>query len=177
GFAFTDTLVETRNANSMALDSSSLSFGGTIEDTHKGFERAELSGGNGLNRIDTSLFTGPVVLDGGEGDDTLIAGSFDDTLIGSGGNDDLRGGTGDDIYLFDTDSPLGSDSVRDDGGTDWMDFGGTTTAVISVSLLSTAAQSVNSNLILTLAAGDQIDNVRGGALGDTLIGNDLDNTM
>lgn len=177
GLAFTDILVEARNAVSTQLDATGLSFGGVIEDTHSGFEQAELYGGAGANRINAGLFPGTVRLDGGEGDDTLIGGDKGDILIGGGGDDDLRGGLGDDLYEFDADDDLGRDSILDDGGVDWLDFGGTTSTNVSVSLASTALQIVNVRLRLVLAAANQIENVRGGVGDDQLTGNALGNIL
>jgi ligand-binding sensor domain-containing protein len=48
---------------------------------------------------------------------------------------------------------------------------------VSLDLSQAGSQVVNSNLTLTLSAGDAIENVRGGELDDTLIGNDLDNGL
>jgi Ca2+-binding RTX toxin-like protein len=148
-----------------------------VEDLISGFERAELSGGGGDNRINASLFTGSVRLSGEGGNDTLIGGSFDDVLIGGGGNDDLRGGTGNDTYEFDADLALGTDVIRDTGGIDWLDFGPTTEFAIRISLISTALQVVNSNLTLTLAGSTDMDNLRGRSKNDSLTGNDGDNTI
>ena len=177
GLVFTDTLVEVRNAVSTLLDASTLSFGRVIEDTHSGFEQAELAGGVGANRISAALFPGVVRLNGGEGDDTLIGGEKGDTLIGGGGDDDLRGGLGDDHYEFDADEALGRDSILDDGGEDWLEFGGTTSTSVTVSLDSTAIQIVNPRLRLVLAVANQIENVRGGAGDDLLTGNALGNIL
>jgi len=66
----TDTVVETRDAN-MILQNTSLSIG-SESNSLAGIEQAELTGGAGLNVLDASAFgLGPVVLDGGLGNDDL----------------------------------------------------------------------------------------------------------
>ena len=46
---------------------------------------------------------------------------------------------------------------------------------MTIDLGNAAAQVVNAGLTLTLSAGNTIENVIGGALGDTIIGNGLNN--
>lgn len=182
GVGYVDTVVEQRNANSTVLTSSTLSYGGSVEDSLAGFERAELAGGGGTNRIDASAFGGPVWLFGLGGDDLLIGSAFDDVLVGDSsdgagaGTDDLRGGLGNDTYVFDLDEAAGSDTIRDDGGTDLLDFGSTESHSVVVSLALTTVQVVDSNLTLQLVSG-VIENLRGGAAGDRLTGNDSANTI
>lgn len=54
--------------------------------------------GNGLNnRLDASLKTVDVILDGGAGNDTLLGGSGNDVLIGLQGNNVMHGGEGNDV--------------------------------------------------------------------------------
>ena len=81
----------------------------------KNVEQVVFDGGDGKDRFtnNTSL---RAIATGGGGDDVLIGGSYSDTLEGGGGNDTLQGGGGNDVYLFDTDLPLGSDTINDAGG-------------------------------------------------------------
>ena len=58
-------------------------------------------GVSGFENIIGSLIAGNVLY-GDSGDNILISGAGNDTLIGYGGND---------TYIFDTDSPLGSDTI------------------------------------------------------------------
>jgi Ca2+-binding RTX toxin-like protein len=176
GIAYHDTLVETRDAH-VTLEPAVLRFDGVAEDVLSGFEAAELTGGPGDNTLDASAYDGGVRLEGGEGDDTLRGGFGDDVLIGGGGDDTLAGGFGDDTYLFDADSPLGADIVDDVGGVDLLDLGPTSGRIVQLDLGSTAAQTVNPNLTLTLVSGAAIENARGGARNDTLTGNALGNTL
>ncbi len=60
---------------------------------------AILTGGNSDNFLDASLFTGPVVLNGSEGNDVLWGGSGNDKLTGGNGHDWLSGNAGDDILI------------------------------------------------------------------------------
>ena len=48
---------------------------------------------------------------------------------------------------------------------------------MTINLGNAAAQVVNAGLTLTLSAGNTIENVTGGALGDTLTGNALNNVI
>ncbi|MFN6004021.1 MAG: bluetail domain-containing putative surface protein [Dolichospermum sp.] len=56
---------------------------------------------------------GDDILDGGDGNDILSGGTGNDILIGGAGNDTLIGGPGDDTYLFNTDTPQGSDTISE----------------------------------------------------------------
>ena len=89
----TDTIVEVRDA-SFTLTNTRLTSG-TEVDTLSSIERGELTGGDSANTLNASTFTGPVVLDGGAGNDTLTGGSGNDTLTGGPGIDNIdgRGGT------------------------------------------------------------------------------------
>ena len=130
-------------------------------------------------------------IDGGAGNDTITSGTRDDVLIG---------GAGDDTYRFDTDAALGRDVIDESGGgIDTLDFSSTTTRAVnidlsnpgqvvnfspttttragSIALSNPGDQVVNANLTLNLSAGNTIENVIGGALGDTLIGNSLNNVF
>ena len=113
---------------------------------------------------------------GGALGDTLTGNALNNVLEGGGGNDTLTGGAGNDTYRFDTDNALGSDTINESGGgVDTLDFSATTTRAVNINLGNAAAQVVNAGLTLTLSAGNTIENVIGGALGDTLTGNTLNN--
>jgi ligand-binding sensor domain-containing protein/Ca2+-binding RTX toxin-like protein len=115
---------------------------------------------------------------GGSLDDSLTGNALDNSFWGGPGNDTLVGGAGNDGYHFDTDENLGSDTIMDtEGQWDFVWFSETTFLPVSLDLSQAGSQVVNSNLTLTLSAGDAIENVRGGELDDTLIGNDLDNGL
>ncbi|MFN0053885.1 MAG: S8 family serine peptidase, partial [Planctomycetales bacterium] len=115
---------------------------------------------------------------GGALADTLTGNTLANTLTGGVGNDTLAGGAGNDIYLFATNSALGSDTLDETGGgTDTLDFSGSTTLAVAVNLGLATAQVVNANLTLTLGSTTTIENATGGALADTLIGNSLVNVL
>src|SRR5262249_10166825 len=100
------------------------------------------------------------IIDGGDGNDILSVGSGNDTLGCRACNA---------TYRFDADMSLGSDTIDESGGgVDTLDFSATTTRAVSIDLSNAAAQVVNAGLTLTLSAGNTIENVTGGALGDTL---------
>jgi Ca2+-binding RTX toxin-like protein len=111
--------------------------------------------------------------------ESVIGGSLNDGLTGNSLNNLLVGGPGNDFYGFDTDTPLGSDTINEaGGGIDTLWFGATTTRSIAIDLSNAAAQVVTaSNLTLTLSSSFTIENVIGGSLGDTLVGNILANTI
>jgi Ca2+-binding RTX toxin-like protein len=90
----------------------------------------------------------------------------------------LTGGSGDDIYAFDTDDALGSDTIIETGGgIDRLDFSTTSTRSIVVDLSLATPQVVNAGLTLTLSTGNSIENATGGSLNDILIGNSLANAL
>ena len=113
---------------------------------------------------------------GGSGNDILTGNSLNNTLIGGAGNDNLYGAAGNDTYAFNTNTPLNSDTVTDGVGIDQLSFIGSTTAV-TVSLGLTTAQTVNANLMLTLASATALENVYGGSGNDILTGNSLNNLL
>ena len=60
-------------------------------DTLNGIHQAQLIGYSGANRFDASAFTlGPVLINAGAGNDTLIGGAGNDTLTGGAGADRFR---------------------------------------------------------------------------------------
>ncbi|HEY8749863.1 MAG TPA: M10 family metallopeptidase C-terminal domain-containing protein, partial [Tepidisphaeraceae bacterium] len=115
---------------------------------------------------------------GNNRDNDLRGGAGNDVLTGNSGNDFLAGGAGNDVYKFDADTPLGTDTLEESaGGTDTLDFSATTTVALTVDLSAGSNQVVNSNLTLNLGSGNVIENVIGGAQGDVLTGNSLDNRL
>ncbi|MDZ8264701.1 calcium-binding protein, partial [Nostoc sp. ChiQUE01b] len=117
-------------------------------------------------------------LQGERGNDRLFGEQGDDKLLGGLGDDTLYGGTGNDTYSFLANTALGTDTIIETttGGTDTIDFSGTTVAV-NVNLGVTTSQTVNSNLNLILSANNVIENATGGTGNDTLTGNTLNNTL
>ncbi len=110
----TDTVLQITDAAVQDLVDTLLTGQGS--DTLTSIERADLTGGDSDNFVRASAFTlGPVVISGGDGDDTLF---------GSAGNDTIDGGAGDDIIL----GLAGNDSLLGGGGDDAIGgeaFGGT----------------------------------------------------
>ena len=179
GMGGTNTIVETANAN-MTLTNVALTIGG-VGKTLTNIQRAELTGGAGVNTIDASAFTlGQVILNGMGGNDLLIGGTQSDILIGGAGDDLLRGGTGNDTYRFDVDDLLGEDVIDElagpANGLDLLDFSETTTVGVSVDLSLTTQQVVHAtNLKLTFTSGAGMEYIIGGDGNDTFTGNALDN--
>src|SRR5262249_49463055 len=128
-----------------------------------------LGGNDNLSLDETNGALPGANIDGGDGNDTIAGGS---------GNDVLTGGAGNDTFRFDTDNALGRDTINESGGgIDALDFSATTSRAVSIDLSNAAEQVVSAGLTLTLSAGNTIENVTGGALGDTITGNDLNNVI
>lgn len=107
-----DVLLESADAN-LTLSNTQLLGNGT--DTLVGFELANLSAGAGNNTLTATAFSGPVTLNGGEGNDTLLgATSFVNVLNGGAGNDSLKGGSVKDTLY----GGSGNDSLLGMGDTD-----------------------------------------------------------
>ncbi|MEL0096610.1 MAG: hypothetical protein VW875_12265, partial [Planctomycetaceae bacterium] len=108
-----DTIGAVRDLD-MTLHSGTLEFGDGEIDTHESFEAALLTGGAGINRIDTSNFDGPARIDGGGGGDTLLGGAHDDVFGVSGSGletpgavqVDVGGGTQNSVVVSGTSSGL-----------------------------------------------------------------------
>lgn len=122
------------------------------------------------------------LLDGRSGDDTIRGGSGADTLIGQDGNDSLDGGDGDDLLSGGDGNDtlmggLGQDTLHGDSGSDW------------VSYASHVFPAGGPGVTVKLGAGtavdgfgvtdelDSIENARGSAASDTLIGTRDDNRL
>ena len=115
-----------------------------------------------------------MIVDGEEGNDSLIGGTANDQLTGSFGNDSLAGGPGDDTYVFDADDFLGADTIAENpgAGSDTLDFSPTAFNSIGLDLRKTVspqAVTTNNNLLITLS--ENVENVTGGLQGNAIIGN------
>jgi trimeric autotransporter adhesin len=129
--------------------------------------------GNALNNIIYGS-SGNNVISGGAGNDTVYADGGDDTLSGGVGDDTLYGFIGDDTYVIDADVDLGTDIINDYNGTDTLDFRTTTTKAININLNTSTTQTVATGVQLAILS---IENVYGGTLNDTLIGNNFNNIL
>ncbi len=173
-----DTIIDSGGTDTIA-------FAGTTADVRLDLSTTAQQTINGNLKIALAAANSIENATGGNGNDTLAGNGLNNTLIGNAGNDTfsgragndtLNGGGGNDIYTFVADTNLGNDTIIDSGGTDTISFVGTT-AGVRLDLSSTAVQSVNPNLALTLASGSSIENVTGGNGNDTLTGNSLNNTL
>ncbi|MEH2075653.1 MAG: calcium-binding protein, partial [Nostoc sp.] len=182
------------NDNYSFLANSALGTDTIIETTTDGTDTIDLSGTTVAVNVNLGLTTSQTVnsnlklilsadniienVTGGTGNDTLIGNTLNNNLIGSGGNDQLQGLAGNDTYSFFANSALGTDTITETttGGTDTINFGGTTSAV-NLNLGVITLQTVNSNLNLILSANNVIENATGGTGNDTLIGNTLNNNL
>jgi Ca2+-binding RTX toxin-like protein len=147
-----------------------LSAGDVIENV-TGSSQGDTLLGNGLANL----------LNGGAGNDSLQGAAGNDTLIGAAGNDSLAGGDGDDLYVFDADAAIGSDTLTEattpGSGIDLVDFSTTTSYAVTVDLSLTTAQVVASNLTLTFSSGESLEMIVGTNRNDVLRGNSRDNVL
>jgi len=123
GGAGTDRVLEEANVDFTATDAA---LTGDGIDTLQGIERLTLIGGNSDNRLDTTAFSGSVILHGRGGDDLLLAGGGNDRLNGGGGRDTLRGGAGNDRLrgqgsIDQLTGGLGNDVLDGGAGNDRLD--------------------------------------------------------
>lgn len=150
--------------------------GGIGNDTIDGWTGGDtISGGDGNDVL--IGWTGGDTLDGGLGNDTIDGGVANDVLIGGGGNDSLTGGVGSDQYLFSGSASLGSDTIFEAAGTDFdtLDFSALGFGV-TVNLSTSTAQTVASNLVLTIQASG-IETVFGSGFSDVITGDGGNNTL
>lgn len=170
------TLVESADGD-FTLVSGAVAGEGTLTGTATGtdtlieIERAQLTGGDSANLIDTSAFDGPVTLDGGAGADVLLGGDAGATITGGAGADSITGGAGADDLRGgeDNDSILGGDgqdTIFGDAGNDFLNGG------VDNDTLSGSAGSDT----LEGAAGDDVLNGNGGS-GDILTGGTGNDTL
>lgn len=150
-----------------------------------------------LNRtVEMDLTVGNDVLNienvyGGSWDDILIGNAVANRLFGRAGSDSMTGGDGNDTYYFSDPAGLEIDTVVENNlpsaGRDTLDFGGLTmTTPVTADLtldLTTATMGVGLNT-RTVRTGPSvtglvanIENLFGGAGGDSLTGNDAINVF
>ncbi|MDD1433642.1 M10 family metallopeptidase C-terminal domain-containing protein, partial [Dolichospermum sp. ST_sed6] len=100
-------------------------------------------------------------------------------LTGNSANNILAGSNGNDTYRFIANTVLGSDTIQETttGGVDTINLSGTTAAVTLNLGLITTQTVVPTNLSLTLAANNVIENIIGGNGTDRLTGNILSNSL
>ena len=130
--------------------------------------------GDGDDVLNGTNGTMGMIVDGEEGNDSLIGGTANDQLTGSFGNDSLAGGPGDDTYVFDADDFIGADTIAENpgAGSDTLDFSPTAFNSIGLDLRKTGAPqavTTNNNLLITLS--ENVENVTGGLQGNAIIGN------
>ena len=141
-------------------------------ETFLAVERIEGVAGAG----DDAVFVGesvllPLLLNGGGGDDTLVAGSGPATLIGGLGNDRLVGGKSDD-HLWGDEGP--GESVLVNGGDDTI-FGGDGMDVIRGSVGRDVIRGWRDDD--DISGGDDRDFIDGGTGDDTIDGGDGDDNL
>jgi Ca2+-binding RTX toxin-like protein len=144
---------------------------------------------NGLGGDDTITANGlpsiPLILDGGDGNDTILGSAGADTLIGGPGNDTIDGGPGaDTAFLGDGDDTFvwnpggGSDVVEGEGGADRLLFNGANIAeIIDIRANGSRLRFFRNvgNVVMDVDGVERVDfTARAGA--DTVAVNDLSGT-
>lgn len=116
------------------------------------------------------LSAGNDVMLAGNGTDVLLGNGGDDYLDGESGNDTLFGGAGNDFLI----GNYGDDLIDGGAGRDTFYFDGTDSEQITVDLRIAGAQQIGSRGSDTLRS---IESISAGFSNDTLIGNDLANSL
>ncbi len=144
--------------------------GGSGDDTLSGGADDDvLFGGGGFNLLNGD--DGNDMLTGGGAADTLNGGAGDDTLEGGQDADDHFGGTGNDLFI------MANDAFGDDF------FGGDDIDTLDMSALTVFGLFVNlgsgswGSDTFALGEVQEIENVIGGTLGDSLLGSAAANTL
>ncbi len=146
-------------------------------------------GGKGNDIIDASAATAAVLLDGGEGNDTLTGGSADDVLIAGPGTNVLYGGNGNNRFIGGgSDTMVGGANadyyevhfstvvLQDPGGIDTIDLTGAQSGVtLNVSDYTGVPQTVFAGS--TLALTGLFENLIGSQYGDVLTTNSSGTTI
>lgn len=140
-----------------------------------------VTGGSGDDTMTAAAGVG-ATFNGGVGADTLIGDSGADKLNGGAGDDILRGKDGADILsgddgddTFDEETASnGGDVFNGGAGTDVVDYSGRT-AALTVTMDGVAANDGESGELDNVKA--DVENIKGGTLGDTITGNALNNVI
>ena len=161
-------------------------------------EHATLTGLGVNNLIDASGFSyGSVILQGGGGDDTLIATAFGDVLEGGDGNDTLKagagndrlnggqgsdlvaGGDGADLYVFESTTVVEVDTITDTASPDidFLDFSALPASDPVQVVLFGAPGGTTTNRTLVFTDPQDFEDIIGGAGDDVIVGNLADNCI
>ena len=184
----TDTIVESDNGGSDALD-----FGGMAEgdSADEGVTIDLGATGTRVVHDDLSLNLPAAELDnvvGSDFDDSVVGNIDPNVLEGGLGDDTLLGGDGNDSYVFgqtdDTDD-LGSDVIQEASGegTDLIDLGGMTQDAtsgggIALDLMQVGSpQAVHEDLSIQLDGAAYFEDVTGSGYDDTIGANAQDNVL
>jgi Ca2+-binding RTX toxin-like protein len=152
-----------------------VTLGGVATDKIQNVENFEGAKNNdtitGDSLVNTlSGMAGDDTLDGGANNDKLLGGDGDDTLIGGSGNDVIDGGN------HTTASGQGAGTASTGKG-DWVDYSSVAGANgVNVNLVSGSGQDMAGSEV-GVDTLSNIENVKGSKNGDSLVGNDLTNTL
>jgi hypothetical protein len=169
----------------------------TLTNSGNGVQTITFNGDDGPNSlVNSGTGIGAITFNGGASVDTLIlqgsavsvnfqGGAGDDLawVVGAvAGNVVLNGGAGNDSYKF-SGTPQGNYEIDDaytgatDTSIDTLDFSQFQTGGITLDLALTTPQPQGGGFTIDLSDTDGIENVVGTQMGDTIWGNDRDNTI
>jgi hypothetical protein len=158
GSGSTVTFTDSAGSVTMGPGPACTAQGGAV--TCTGISTLKIDAGDGANFVDTSAVALNTSVNGGPGDDVFITGAGNDNLNGTGGNDVLDGG-------------LGTDVLTGGPGTDTVTYA-TRTSPVAVSLDGIANDGSPGEYDWV---SPDVENVTGGAGGDTITGNSGANTL
>ncbi|MBI1311873.1 hypothetical protein GC176_11320 [bacterium] len=160
GGAGNDRIVESADADITVTATEMFGIG---HDFIQDVEAVAISGGASANLIDASAFGGMAVLEGLDGNDTLIGGAADDFLQGGNGNDLILGNGGNDLLR----GHDGNDTLRGGSGNDTLEGGDGNDGLAGEDGNDSAIGEMGDDTVLG-QAGD--DTLFGGGGNDTVIG-------
>jgi Ca2+-binding RTX toxin-like protein len=171
-----DVMRESADVDFLLTDTTLTGLGA---DTLTAFERVKLAGGVSPNIIDASTFTGPTVLNGGIGDDTITGGTGNDVMTGSTGADTITGGLGNDTLMERADVNFTlTDASLTGLGADVLTSVERAKLAGGTSANTTNASAFTGTTVLSGARGDDVliggsgnDRLRGSSGTDSLTGN------
>lgn len=168
-----DSVFEYANQGADTLDFSILTggvimdFGSTLSQAVSANRTMKLNSGSTIENII-----------GGSGPDSLTGNSQNNVLQGGRGSDTLTGKTGDDSYVFLAAISIETDTVIEaaSAGRDSLDFSAVSDN-ITLSLATSALQTVHKNRRLQLNSAAGFENVFGGTGNDIFTGNSTSNIL
>ena len=150
--AVTDSNTKIENLVGSSSAANSMTLG--LQAENKGI--SNITGGAAADAIDASNYSAATTINGGTGNDIILAGAAEDSLLGGAGADSILGGSGNDTILGEADA----DTISGDAGNDSI-LGG-----------DGADSLVGGDGNNTLSGGGGNDTLSSSSSSDSLIGGD-----